>query len=138
MNISYAWLLVLLYPIAIVPYTYVTSFFFNDEAAAQNFTIIHNFLIGGLLPIIMNVLRMVKSTKTLGDVLIWFPRFLPIYDTCNGILTISLKDTIATMRKESAPEALSFKAAGGDVMFLCLEFVFYIVVIVIIELGLLN
>ena len=44
---DYAWLLIFLFSTAIVPYTYFTSFFFNDEATGQNFTIIHNFFIGG-------------------------------------------------------------------------------------------
>ena len=79
LEINYAWLLLLLTPTALVPYTYVTSFWFTDEGAAQNFTIIHNFLISGLIPIIMNILRMIKSTQTLGDVLIWFPRIIPLY-----------------------------------------------------------
>ena len=138
LDYDYAWLLIFLFPTAIVPYTYFTSFLFNDEAAGQNFTIIHNFLIGGLLPIAFNtpnhkitfnnnsiafnVLRLIDSTKTIGDGLVWLPRIFPIYNVCNGIVMISLKDTIANMRNESTPTAISFSCAGGDVMFFSSSF----------------
>ena len=82
LSLDFAWLLLLLLPTALVPYTYLTSFLFNDEVAAQNFTIIHNFLIGGLLPIVMEVLRLISSTQKIGDGLIWLPRFIPVYNTC--------------------------------------------------------
>ena len=49
---------------------------------------------------------------------------------------ISLKDTIANSRKEAVPTALSFKVAGGDVMFLVLHFFFWSILIVMIETGL--
>ena len=135
LSLDFAWLLLLLLPTALVPYTYLTSFIFNDEVAAQNFTIIHNFLIGGLLPIVMEVLRLISSTQKLGDGLIWLPRFIPVYNTCWGIISISLKDTIATTRSEASPDALSFKVAGGDVMFLVLEFFVYSFLLFWIEMG---
>ena len=132
---DYAWLLIFLFPTAIVPYTYFTSFFFNDEATGQNFTIIHNFFIGGLLPIVMNVLRLIDSTKSIGDGLVWLPRIIPIYNVCNGIVMISLKDTIANMRNQSTSDAISFTVAGGDVMFLVLHFFFWSILVVLIESG---
>ena len=154
LDYDYAWLLIFLFPTAIVPYTYFTSFLFNDEAAGQNFTIIHNFLIGGLLPIAFNtpnhkitlnnnsiafnVLRLISSTKTIGDGLVWLPRIFPIYNVCNGIVMISLKDTIANQRNQSAPNAISFSCAGGDVMFLVLHFFFWSILVILIEVGCWN
>jgi len=135
LSIDSAWLLLLLFPTAIVPYTYFTSFMFSNETGAQNFTIIHHFLLGGMLPIVMQVLRIIESTQKLGDGLVWVFRFLPTYNVCCGILGVSLKDRIATARSEATPESLNFKVAGGDVMFLVLEFFFYLFLLICIERG---
>ena len=138
LNIEYAWLLLLLFPIAIVPYTYATSFLFSNEATAQNLTIIHHFLIGGMMPIIVFALRLIKKTRDIGDILMWIPRIVPTYNAIGGLMTITLRDTVANTRREDVPHALSFKAAGGDVMFLVLHFFLWNFLLFLIEIGCFN
>ena len=57
-SVSYegAWVLFLLYPPAIVPYTYVTSFLFKSDINAQIMTLFLHFISGGLLVVIVFVL----------------------------------------------------------------------------------
>jgi ATP-binding cassette subfamily A (ABC1) protein 3 len=111
LELDYAWLLIFLFPLAIVPYTYVTSFLFSDEVSAQNFTLMHTFLIGGMAPIGVFVLRIIEDTSDIGDALAWLPRIIPAYCTCGGIVTISVKDSIANSRKESVPDALDWEVS---------------------------
>lgn len=78
-DVEFGWLFLLLYPFAIVPYTYVTSFIFENELSSQNFTLYHNFLISGFGPIAFNVLRIISSTRDVGDILFWLPNVFPSY-----------------------------------------------------------
>jgi ATP-binding cassette subfamily A (ABC1) protein 3 len=59
---SNIWLSFLIYPLAITPFTYATSFLFEKETLAQTFTIFLHFVFGGIGPIITIVLRVIDST----------------------------------------------------------------------------
>lgn len=111
---------------------------FDDELAAQNFTIYHHFLIAGLLPIVNNVLRIISSTEKIGDFLIWIPNLIPSYCLTCGIVSISLKDTIATRRGKSTPDALDADVGGGHLAFLIIHCFFWAILLVCIELGWFN
>lgn len=131
-------MLLLLFPTAIVPYTYASSFLFTDEGSAQNFTILHNFFLGSLAPITIFVLRLIKSTSSIGDVLIWFCRWNPVYNSVGGVVLIALNPNIHNDRGKTAPDEMDITSAGADVMFLCLHFVFWSTLVLLIELGLFN
>ena len=47
LNYPGVWVLILLFPIAIVPFSYVTTFFFTKDSTAQIMTLFINFLVGG-------------------------------------------------------------------------------------------
>ena len=91
LDLDYAWLLLILFPAAIVSYTYATSFLFSEEATSQTITMIHHFFIAGLMPIGIFILRIIKSTRDVGDVLMWPFRILPTFNVCGGIVFISTK-----------------------------------------------
>ena len=55
-NLQDVWVLFMLYPLAIVPYTYVWSFLFKSEINSQIITLILHFISGGLLAVIVYVL----------------------------------------------------------------------------------
>ncbi|CAI2385685.1 unnamed protein product [Moneuplotes crassus] len=131
----YAWLLLLLFPFAIVPYTYVTSFFFTEDSTAQNFTILHHMFIAGILPIFLFVLRLTDATQDFGDNIRWLFRLIPSYDTVGGISSIAVKDLLANDRKETPPTPLSFDAAGGDLVFLLIHIILWPILLILIELG---
>ena len=135
LELDYAWLLMIMFPPAIVAYTYATSQFFSEETTAMNVTILHHFFIAALFPIGVFVLRLLDSTKDIGDVVMWFGRPIPSYNLCGGLILIALKDTIASNRKEDAPSALSFDAAGGDVLFLALHPFVWLALLAMFESG---
>jgi len=76
------WVLLILYPIAIVPFTYVTSFLFTGDTVAQIMTLFIHFAMGGIMPIVIFVLQNIPSTADLGDSMRWW--FTPIPTFCVG------------------------------------------------------
>ena len=61
-NLQDVWVLFMLYPLAIVPYTYVWSFLFTSEINSQIFTLMLHFIFGGLLAVIVYVLQVIPDT----------------------------------------------------------------------------
>lgn len=98
------WLALLLYPFAIVPYTYFFSFIFPSEDGGEKFMMIHNFLLGGLVPVAIFILRLIESTRTAGNVLMWLLKFSPMYCLCEAVVFISSIDTFKTIDEEDYTE----------------------------------
>ena len=61
-NYHDVWALFMLYPIAIVPYTYVWSFLFTSEINSQTFTLILHFIFGGLLAVVVYLMQIFPYT----------------------------------------------------------------------------
>jgi len=136
LEVAYGWLFLLLLPFAMIPYTYCTSFLFNDEGGAMNFTIYHNFFLAALFPTAFTVLRIINSTRSIGNFLVWLLRWHPLYCCINGIVVISTKDAIATVRDVDPPNALAIDyGAGADLIFLILQIFFWTILLVLIEVG---
>ena len=74
--------LLLLYPICIVPFTFVTSFAFESDTVAQIMTLFVHFALGGIMPIVIFVLQNIPSTADLGDSMKWW--FTPVPTFCIG------------------------------------------------------
>jgi hypothetical protein len=63
------WLLFILYPVGVIPFTYVSSFLFSSENVATNITIFVHFVFGGIGSIIVFILGLLESTWAAGDLL---------------------------------------------------------------------
>ena len=133
LDLDYAWLLLLLFPAALVSYTYASSFLFREEATAQTVTMIHNFFIAGLMPIGIFILRIIKSTRDVGDFFMWPFRIIPTFNLCGGIVFISTKKSIATLRKEDESDALDGDVALPDVIFLIIHPFIWIALIILLQ-----
>ena len=129
-----AWVLFLLFALAIHPFTYATSFLFNRENIAQTLTILFHVFVGGLFSIAILVLQSFSSTKKIGDVLRWFFKIIPSFSVIFGILQISTREIFARAYGFDNPDApLSWKVAGGDALFLALDIFFWWLVVFLIE-----
>jgi hypothetical protein len=56
------WREFLLYPVGIVPFTYVSSYLFGTESVAQTVTIFFHFVLAGIGAITTYILRLVEQT----------------------------------------------------------------------------
>lgn len=92
------WELLMIYPIAIVPFTYITSFMFTNDTVAQIMTLFMHFLIGGIMPIVIFVLWNIPSTADLGDSMRWWFTPWPTYCVGEGIIFSSSIDLLVISR----------------------------------------
>ena len=96
---QYVWLVLLVYPWAVVPFTYCTSQMFSKESTAQAFTIYLHFAMSGIGGMIVFALRMVEGTALWGDRMMWIMRYLnPSFNVCNAIIFSSSSDILNTQR----------------------------------------
>jgi len=144
------WVLFLLFPPAIVPYTYVWSFIFKSDINAQIFTLFIHFVAGGLLVIVVFCLQYIPQTMDVGDALRWVCCVFPTFCVTHGILFSSSGKLIVDSRAVSSVETKDNKIIviprkippgiwewynlKGDAMILVLHFVFTMILLTLIEL----
>ena len=92
------WILFMLYPTAIVPFTYVTSFIFSSDINAQITTLFIHFMSGGLLVIVVFVLQYIPKTMPIGDALRWACCIFPNFCITHGILFSASGSLLVTSR----------------------------------------
>ena len=68
-----------MYPLAIVPNTYMISFIFNDDVSAQICTLFANFVAGGLYVAVVYILQLIPVTANIGDKLRYTGLIFPTY-----------------------------------------------------------
>ena len=69
----------------------------------------------------------------------WPCKIIPSYSVIFGVLQITTRQIFARATGMSAPNPpLSFKVAGGDVMFLCIDFVFWWILVILFESEIQN
>ena len=66
------WVIFMLYPWAIVPFSYMTTFLFTSDTMAQILTLFLHFVFAGILGITCYTLQIVPSTADTGDSLRWW------------------------------------------------------------------
>ena len=79
MNIDAAWTVYLVFPLGILPFTYITSFLFTEDGAAQTFTMFFHFLTLAILSPIVFALRIVADRQEFGDRMHTIMKFIPTY-----------------------------------------------------------
>lgn len=80
------WVLFLIYPLAIVPFTYLTSFLFTTDSKAQILTILVTYAAGNVIAFVIFFLQLIPQTMKVGDILRWVFCIFPSYTLVNGIL----------------------------------------------------
>ena len=135
-NYEGVWLLFLLYPLAIVPYTYVWSFCFSSDINAQIFTLFLHFLTGGLGCIVVFLLQFIPATMKVGNALRWALTIYPTFCVTHGILMSASGKLIVEATSESMDDdghVIPLKIPAniwawynlkGDCMILFLHFIF--------------
>lgn len=98
-NYPGVWLLFLLLPLALVPFTYVTSFMFNSDTGAQILTLLMHFLVCVILATAVYFLQLIPETFAAGDKLRWWLCIFPTYCVMNGILWSSSGQNIIKARQ---------------------------------------
>jgi hypothetical protein len=120
--------------LGIVPFTYATSFLFDNENVAQTVTIFLHFCFGAIGAIGTLILRMIQSTYKIGDSLNLRLKLIPSFCLTNPIMFQSSKEALFKQRRDlKGPADLSLEFIGGDLLALACHFVFWTLMLVVLE-----
>ena len=97
-DVKGVWVHFLIYPLSIVPFTYITSFLFTKDSVAQILTLFIHFLGGGILPIVVFVLLNIPKTVHKGSVMRWVCTIFPNFNVCYSIVLATCADTLSEVR----------------------------------------
>lgn len=91
MGVTSAWLTYLVFPFGILPFTYVTSFVFSADSAAQSFTMFFHFLVMAILSSVVQTLKLFLDTdssvptQVIGDTLGFLFKVIPTYPLSSSV-----------------------------------------------------
>ena len=97
-----------MYPLAIVPNTYMISFIFADDISAQICTLFLNFVAGGLFVAVVFVMQLVPVTIKVGDVLRFVGLIFPTYCVTHAFI-ISKDLTLLVQQRQEIMEDRDYK-----------------------------
>ncbi len=78
---------------------------------------------------------MIESTQDVGDILVWVFKIVPTYCLTDSIMYSSIKTTLHLIRPETKMDDFELNAIGGDVLLLMVHFIFWLLILVLIELD---
>lgn len=125
----------MLYPVAVVPFSYATSFLFSTENMSQTVTIFLHFAFGGIGAIAAMILRLIESTYDLGDRLNYWLKIVPSFCLTNPIMFQSSRQALVTQRPEQQCDDMDMQCIGGDLLALGLHAIVWTIVLAAIEAG---
>lgn len=139
-DLGYAnvWILFLLYPFGVIPFTYATSFMFSGELAAQTVTIFIHFVLSGIGGIVVFILRIIPETQSIGDMLLWIFKICPSFCLTNSIMFASSKSRLILFREDINNDDFAMENMKGDIMVMMIHFVVWTIVVIVLESGLLK
>ena len=100
------WKILLIYPFAIIPFTYLTSTIFSKESTAQNVTIFVHVLVSSVGAVGIFTLRLIKQTENYGDLLAKIWKIIPSFAFSNSMLYSTSKDILNSTRNYTESEIL--------------------------------
>ena len=110
------------------------SFLFTKENVAQTITIFLHFVIAGIGAIVAGILRIISSTQSIGDILVWVFKIVPTYCLTDSIIYQAVKARLFLLRPSLVVDDLNVKAIGGDILIICLHFIFWTLMLILIEM----
>lgn len=101
LQIEYTARFLLLYPLAIIPFSYVTSFFFSDEIIAQIVTLFMHFTAGSLYMLMIYLFQLVPLTANIGDALRYLGLLFPTFCVTNALILSQNLEVLVQTRNEA-------------------------------------
>ena len=109
------------YPFAIVPFTYVTSFIFTNESSAQNGTIFFHLIFGSMLSNCIFIMRLIETVEDQGDTLDAVFKIVPSYALGSSLLYSSSKKILNETREISAAAIFNEQSQGTKIASIDIE-----------------
>lgn len=92
-------------------------------------------MISGIGAMVVYILRIIESTYTVGDILLWVLKILPSYCLNNAIVFAAGKGALVVLRPEVDSDDFSLQNMGGDILISCVHFSLWTILLIIIETG---
>ena len=142
------WVMFMLYPPAVVPFTYVTSFIFESDVTAQICTLFIHFVFGAIGTAVTFSCQQVPEMMYVADMLRWFFTLVPsfcvthaILWSASGSLVVESRGQTDTGGKDPYPiprklpaELWAWYNLKGDAVILCGHFIFWTFILFLIEM----
>lgn len=81
------------YGLAYIPFTYIAAFAYKEYGSAQSYYFFLTFLMGGMLPVLTFVFRIIgTSSNKIGRYIAWGLRILPAFSFGEGIINLGSID----------------------------------------------
>ena len=95
LNLNYdgVWVLLLLFPLAIVPFSYLNTSLFKTDSSAQIVTLFLHFLIGGIGALVVYILQIIPNTVNAGNQLRWWFCVVPSFCVTYGVVFSATADS---------------------------------------------
>jgi hypothetical protein len=145
MGFDSAWATLLALPFGIVPFTYMTSFLFTSDNAAQTFTMFFHFFVLGILSLLVFFLRLAPDLQNTGDVLHFALKAIPTYLIGSSLFCDTSCEALADARqvpsatgRELEPNVWAPSNNLLDITFMFLHFLFWFTVIALVERGVIR
>jgi ATP-binding cassette, subfamily A (ABC1), member 3 len=133
------WRVFLVYPLGLVPFTYVSSFLFTSDNVAQTVTIFFHFVLAGIGAITTYIMRVVQQTWVIGDRMHRWMKLVPSFCLTNPMMYMSSKDRLFAVRPElKVDDNLDISLIGGEIYALLAHFVGWTIILILIEAGALR
>jgi ATP-binding cassette subfamily A (ABC1) protein 3 len=133
------WRVFLMYPLGLVPFTYVTSFLFESDTVAQTVTIFFHFVLAGIGAITTYILRIIEQTWVIGDRMHWWMKLVPSFCLTNPVMYMSSKDRLFSARLDLKVDSnLDISLVGGELYALLAHCIGWTIILIIIEAGALR
>ncbi|KAF1325903.1 Abc transporter a family member 1, partial [Globisporangium splendens] len=133
-------ILFVLFGLAICPHAYCWSFVFKDPPSSQTFMIMINFILGLALMVTSFVLKVIDSTKSLNDVLIFLFRLSPLFNLGTGLLNLTIIEITHTggaqPDKEISTNPFALENMGWEMIFLVFNACLYSAIALSIDYAL--
>ena len=127
-------ILFFLYGTANIPLTYIFGFIFTDYGNAQVGVFFFNFILGGLITIIILVLRLISNiqddvpSSDVGRGLSWFLRIFPAFSFGEGTLVLSVYPLFEITEKREY-EVFSLEVTLAPIIYLAAFTIIYFILL---------
>lgn len=142
-NYYAAWICYCILPFSVLPFTYVTSFLFTVDSAAQTFTMFLHFFIIVVLGSLIYLLRFAPDLQHVGDFLNNISKIIPtgvlpsaMFFEASGEMLSNIRKSVVGTGKEIDPDVWALENVLGDIVISICHFFFWSFLLFLIEYGL--
>ena len=129
------WVLFFLYILNIIPFTYLTSFFFEEYGYAQTVTFTVHLMISTVLTLVVGLLRILDNSRDAAKGMAYLFRIIPSFSFGYGTFNIANRKVYAFMEYYYNPKSpYDFDIAGTEMLYLAVTAIIVWVLLIVFEL----